>query len=106
LTGAFNSFTFASIRTILQEETPGMFLGRAAAIISVAASVGFATGALLTGLGQDRVAWLMTIAGLIMALIGIVSRWWFNYVRDTEASSMARVPEYSSANVGESTALS
>lgn len=104
LTGAFNSFTFASIRTILQEETPAMFLGRAAAIVSVAASVGFAVGALLTGLGQNRVAWLITLVGGLMAVIGVLSHWWFGYVKHRAALRAASVLEYGSANVRESAA--
>ncbi len=76
LAGAANSLIRVSIRTVLQEETPPALLGRVASVVGVAASAGFAVGALLTGLGQGRVPLVFTLIGIILFAFGLFVSWW------------------------------
>lgn len=76
LGGATNSMILASIRTVLQEQTPRAVLGRVASVVGVTAGAGFAIGALLTGLGQGRVTLVLTMIGLVLLTVGLVCRWW------------------------------
>lgn len=75
--GATNSLIFTSIRTVLQEETPREALGRVASVVSVASSIGFAIGALFTGLGEGRAAVVLVLIGAALIVIGLTCRWWF-----------------------------
>ncbi len=76
LYGGANSFILASLRTIIQEDTPRAALGRVFSVMTVAAGAGFAGGSLLAGIGQGRSA--TTIAGLgsMILIVGLYSRWW------------------------------
>ncbi len=74
LTGAANSLIFASIRTVLQEQTPREVLGRVVSVYGTAAGLGFALGALLTGIGQGRVSTVLTLIGVAFVGIGLVCR--------------------------------
>lgn len=76
--GAMNSLVFAGVRTVLQEETPRAALGRVASVVSVASGLGFAIGALLTGLADGRVALVICLIGIAIAVVGIISQWFFN----------------------------
>lgn len=76
LAGAANSLVFTCIRTVLQEETPRPLVGRVASVVSVAAGAGFSLGALLTGMGQGRAAWMITISGVLIVALGLLFRWW------------------------------
>lgn len=87
--GATNSLILASIRTVLQERTPRAVLGRVASVMSVAAGLGFAVGALLAGFGQGRVSLVFTLIGIGLCTIGLACRWWLP--RDDHARA-ATVP--------------
>lgn len=76
LSGAANSMINASIRTMLQEQTPRAALGRVFSVVNVVAGVGFACGALLTGVAQGRAALALVLAGALLVLIGVAARWW------------------------------
>lgn len=79
LGGATNSLILASIRTVTQERTPRAVIGRVASVIGVAAGLGFAVGALLTGLAQGRVSQVLTLIGLVLLTLGLLCRWWLPY---------------------------
>jgi DHA3 family macrolide efflux protein-like MFS transporter len=75
--GMTNSLVNTSIRTVVQEQTPRTLLGRVYSVIQVAASVGFASGALLTGLAEGRVPLVLMLLGGALFTIGVFARWWF-----------------------------
>lgn len=87
LGGATNSLILASIRTVTQEQTPRAMIGRVASVIGVAAGLGFALGALLTGLAQGRVPLVLTVIGLVLMTLGVLCRWWLP--RSIRASTIA-----------------
>lgn len=76
LGGATNSLMLTSIRTVTQEQTPRAVMGRVASVIAVSAGMGFALGALLTGLAQGRVPLVLTLIGLVLTTLGLLCRWW------------------------------
>lgn len=71
--GAANSVVFTGVRTVVQEQTPRAALGRVASVVSVASGVGFAVGALLTGLAAGRVALVICLIGVMITTIGLIS---------------------------------
>lgn len=76
LGGATNSMILASIRTVLQEQTPRNVLGRVFSVFGVAAGLGFSLGTLLTGLGQGRVSLVLLMIGTVLLTIGLLCRWY------------------------------
>ncbi len=74
--GAANSLILASLRTVLQENTPRAALGRVYSVMSAAAGSGFALGALLTGFAQGRSAIMLSVLGIVLIALGIVCFWW------------------------------
>ncbi len=76
LVGGTNSLVFTGIRTLLQEQTPREVLGRVASVMSMAAGSGFAIGALLAGVAQGRVPFVITLIGAALIAIGLFTRWW------------------------------
>ncbi|MDP9311578.1 MAG: MFS transporter [Chloroflexota bacterium] len=76
LSGAANSLILGSIRTMLQESTPRDVLGRVYSVKTVAGGVGFAGGALLTGMGQGQPARVVAVVGAILIVSGLMCRVW------------------------------
>ncbi|HEX6291433.1 MAG TPA: MFS transporter [Herpetosiphonaceae bacterium] len=96
LQGAANSLIYTSIRTMQQEHSPRAMLGRVSSTISVAASVGWSTGALLTWLGEGRINTMIITIGIIIFVIGVLSLRWLR-VPPVEPQPTAKqaVPEQS-----------
>jgi DHA3 family macrolide efflux protein-like MFS transporter len=76
LQGVTNSPLFTCIRTVTQEETPRAMMGRVWSVIGVAASIGWASGALFTGLAEGRADKAIILLGLTLLSIGLFSLWW------------------------------
>ncbi len=76
LSGAANSMINASIRTMLQEQTPRAILGRVYSVVNVVAGIGFGCGALLTGIAQGRAAIMLTLLGMILLMLGVACHRW------------------------------
>ncbi len=90
--GMTNSLVNTGIRTVVQEQTPRASLGRVFSVLQVAASVSFAVGALFTTVAEGRVALTLTMLGVALLVIGIISRAWLRQAEHTPpASSTADV---------------
>jgi MFS family permease len=76
LSGITNSWVSTGIRTIVQEQTPQAALGRVFSVIQVAASFGFALGALLTIFVNDHVPLILISLGSMLVVLGLVCRTW------------------------------
>lgn len=74
--GTANSLILASLRTVLQENTPRTALGRVYSVMSAAAGSGFALGALLAGFAQGRSDAMLLVLGVLLIALGIVCYWW------------------------------
>ena len=74
--GMTNSLVNTGIRTVVQEQTPPSAIGRVFSVIQVAASLGFAVGALLTRFAEGRVPLTLAAMGGMLVLIGLFCRSW------------------------------
>ncbi len=76
LSGAANSMINTSIRTLIQEQTPRVLIGRVFSVVNVVAGVGFGLGALLPGLAQGQAAIVLTLLGTVLFVLGVLCYWW------------------------------